>query len=110
MVGAFVATHLPPPEGPPPYMISDKLLHFLGFVVLGMVSIWRITGGGVRLRARVGLLWCLGLVAYGLFDEVTQPLVGRTFEWADWIADGCGAAAGVLFAAVCSRRAPGCGS
>ncbi len=108
--GAFVATHVPPPAGPLPIVVRDVWLHFVGFVVLGMVTIWRIAGGGARISVRAAGGWFLGLVAYGLFDEVSQELVGRTFQWTDWAADGAGAAVGVLAAVVWSRWTRGSGS
>ncbi len=108
--GAFVATHIPVPAGSVPFAIRDVWLHFVGFVVLGMVTIWRIAGGGARIGVRTAAGWFLGLVAYGLFDEVTQELVGRTCQWTDWAADGAGAAVGVLAAVVWSRWTRGSGS
>lgn len=101
--GAFVATHVPAPAVRLPVDVRDVWLHFVGFVVLGVVTIWRIAGGGARIGLRTAAGWFLGLVAYGLFDEVTQELVGRTFQWTDWAADGAGAAVGVLTAVVWSR-------
>ncbi len=100
---AFVATHLPPLESPVPFMIRDKLMHFVGFTVLGILTIWRTTGGGARLVPRMVVGWYLALVAYALFDEATQELVGRTFEWADWVADCGGAAAGTFVGILCYR-------
>jgi len=103
VITAFTATHIPPPEHTVPPLISDKLLHFAGFTTLGLLTIWRISAGGVQIRSKVAWLWYLGLVAYGLFDETTQPLVRRSFQWGDWIADCGGAAAGVAIALLCHR-------
>ena len=32
---------------------------------------------------------------YGVIDEVTQPMVGRTMDGVDWLADIAGAATGL---------------
>jgi VanZ family protein len=101
--GAFVATHIPVPAGSLPIVLRDVWLHFVGFVVLGVVTIWRNAGGGVRIGLRPAAAWFSALLAYGLFDEVTQELVGRTFQWTDWAADAAGAAVGVLTAVVWNR-------
>ncbi len=103
MLGAFVATHVPAAKISLHRLPNDLLLHFVGFVLLGVVTIWRAAGGGARIGLRLGLLWCLLLVAYGLFDERTQPFVGRSFQWVDWLADSSGAAAGVMLT-VCGYR------
>jgi len=109
---AFVATHVPPPERPYPHMPSDKLLHVIGFTVLGVTSIWRLAARGNRITARRALAWWVFLAAYGLFDETTQPIMRRTFEWADWFADCGGAVLGIVGAAcwyrICPRKAEEC--
>jgi VanZ family protein len=110
VASAFVATHVPPPAGPLPIVVRDVWLHFVGFVVLGMVTIWRIAGGGARIGLRAAAGWFSGLVAYGLFDEFTQQFVGRTCQLTDWAADGAGAAVGVVTAVVWSRWTRGSGS
>lgn len=96
VIGAFVATHVPPPDMPIPHAPSDKLLHFVGYAVLGIVTVWRVMGGRSDVGARTLILWCLGLIAWGFFDERTQPLVRRGFEWLDWVANIGGAVTGVL--------------
>jgi VanZ family protein len=97
----LLQTHLPSPWSPVsgvPH--SDKLLHFMGFGVLGglltLVLAWRIDRAG-KLVAELRSAWPTAIVVaalYGLLDEATQPFTGRTFQWADWFADIAGAAAG----------------
>lgn len=98
LAGAFLATHLPPPRTPLRHVPSDKLLHAIGFAVLGMLTIWQAAGGRTGLSRPVLATRYLALLAYALFDEVTQPLVGRSFEWKDWLADAGGAATGMIIA------------
>ena len=104
----FVLTHLPPTRmmhGPS----NDKLQHFAAYFVLSMAlgtTMWVATPA----RRRVAPLVALGVcAAYGIFDELTQPIVGRSAEVGDWVADVSGAtvAALILFGAqALSTRRP----
>jgi len=96
LVLAFVATHLPPPDAPPPILKHDKLLHVLGYAVLGLLTGWRIAADCLSPASRRFWGWLLALIAYAGFDELTQPVVGRSCELGDWLADAGGAAAGML--------------
>lgn len=84
-------------------VINDKILHFAGFTVIGLLTVWRLGDGGRRIRPAALFGWFLFLVMYGLFDEATQELVGRTFEWYDWLADCAGGAFGMLVGLFCMR-------
>ncbi|HVP11621.1 MAG TPA: VanZ family protein [Phycisphaerae bacterium] len=103
---AFVATHLPPPALRLPPDLSDKLLHVAGFSALGIMTIWRMGDVPRGITIRVLALSFVGLVAYGIFDEATQPYFGRTFDLLDWAADIGGAAVGTAIAAGCYRCLP----
>ncbi|MCX7410733.1 MAG: hypothetical protein DWH84_04650 [Planctomycetota bacterium] len=103
---AFLGTHMPIPSGVIPRG-GDKVLHFLGYSVFGAL----LMGLRASLRefrwpsvvGRAGFLAC-----YGAFDEISQKLVGRSADVADWCADVLGACCGllviVLLVRVCSRR------
>ncbi|MCA9254811.1 MAG: VanZ family protein [Phycisphaerales bacterium] len=104
-VAAFVMTHLPPSRVPGGGWINDKVMHLAGYTGLGLATLWalamlsrRIVGGGVFFGA-----W-LGMLGYALFDEVTQPMVGRSFEWGDLAADAAGAMVGLSLALLLVRR------
>lgn len=98
-IACFILTHIPRenvPETPSlPYI--DKVVHFLMFSVLGWLlakALYSRTDS-----KRTALVKTIGLLAlYGIFDEVTQPIVGRTMELGDWIADVCGAACAATLA------------
>jgi VanZ family protein len=79
-------------------LVSDKVLHAVGYAVLGVLSI----AAGIRPVVAGALL-----VAFGLLLEVAQLMSGyRTFEWTDLMADAAGAAVGIGVAvAVAVRRA-----
>ena len=86
----FVGTHLPSI----PNVVSDKILHLCGYGGLAAVLLaWRASRGPVAFRT-IGWLWLL-IAGYGVFDEITQPIVGRHCDVADWIADLMGAAIGL---------------
>ncbi len=87
----FVLTHWPKEEMPEtpfiPYI--DKVVHFSLFVILGFLLSQRLSGIDNYKKQLRFVLAVLG--AYGAFDEMTQPIVGRTAELLDWIADISGA-------------------
>lgn len=103
---AFLGTHIPIPPGVIPRG-GDKVLHFIGYSVLGALLMGlRASLGEFRWPSVVGRAgFCAG---YGAFDEITQMLVGRNADVADWCADllgaSCGLLAIVLLVRVCSRR------
>jgi len=92
-VFALVMTHIPhpPPLGP---VTSDKLAHFLGYGMLSgllFLTLWMWKPG-----MRFLPLIVLGIVvAYGAFDELTQPIFGRDCEFLDWVADSAAAVVAV---------------
>ena len=101
---AFTATHLPeiPLEYEPTTAPLDKLVHFslyagLAFLLaLSEAPRWWTTRSdalapALRAATVLAIIWL-----YGLCDEVSQPWFGRDKDWADWVADACGALAGLL--------------
>ena len=68
---------------------NDKLLHLGAYGVLGSLLLtWRISCGPVSIRS-VGLLLAL-VIAFAVFDELTQIPVGRDCELEDGTADTIG--------------------
>lgn len=73
-------------------LVSDKLLHAVGYAVLGALAI----AAGLRPIVSVALL-----VAFGLLLEIAQLVSGyRAFEWTDLLADAVGAVIGVAAALI----------
>lgn len=103
----FALTHWPKDRLPdtPRIPASDKVVHFLGYAILAALLLWaaqtaaetwpRWRGGACWLRRGAMLVLAVVLV-YGVFDELTQPLVGRTADVLDWVADAAGALCGLL--------------
>lgn len=73
----------------------DKKIHFFAFFGLGVLLMAVQATKGSYSWYTVWVCW-LVLVGYGVFDEVTQPLVNRQCELYDWLFDVTGAAAGLL--------------
>ncbi len=68
--------------------MSDKVLHALGYAILGALAV----ASGLRWMSAVALV-----VGIGLLLEVAQLMTGyRSFEWADLAADAAGAALGAI--------------
>ncbi len=90
---ALVMTHIPhpPPLGP---VTNDKLAHFLAYGLL--TGLFFLTLWMWRPGMRYLPLIVLGIVvAYGAFDELTQPIFGRDCEFLDWVADSSAAVVAV---------------
>lgn len=96
LAGAFTATHIPPPSKPLPFTPNDKLLHFVGFAGLGLLTAWQAASGRSAPASRKVAAWFLALIAYGALDELSQPIAGRSCELGDWLADCGGAAVGII--------------
>jgi VanZ family protein len=99
----FVATHWPSAGVPDAVSHNDKLAHFAAYAGLACLLAtflliarreWRI--------ARVAAVVLLVAAVYGILDETTQTLVGRTSDIADWLADMAGATVGTLAATILS--------
>src|SRR5262245_30420872 len=91
---AFYVTHLPP-SNLPQLGRFDKLLHFAGFVYLGMMALWQVLPARMMPSRKQVLAVLLIILAYAALDELTQPLVHRDCELLDWAADALGAAVGI---------------
>jgi VanZ family protein len=94
-VGAFIATHLPP-DNVPDIHTSDKVLHMVGYGGLTTLLVLSLASLGRRRIARIVLAVGI-LLAYGAFDELTQPAFQRTADFHDWLADASGTAIAVAF-------------
>lgn len=91
----FLLTHLPPSSVPLAVSSFDKIAHGLGYFILGVFLFKNIKD----LKKA-----CLILLVYSFIDEITQPLIGRSFEVVDLLADNLGGFLGVM---VSSRIFPG---
>lgn len=90
---------LPGTNAPVHFSFNDKVVHFCGYFVLGLL------GGLGWPRQRLQVLFAM--VALGAFLEVLQGTVipGRHFDLNDAVANSLGAAAGILVSQVLRARA-----
>lgn len=103
------ATHHPKPEDllgehPP----SDKLIHVGAYAILAALVAATIVARG-RVSPRGWLGAAAALAAFGVVDEITQPLpwFRRTADPLDWVFDCAGIALGIAIvglAAAAARR------
>ena len=96
---AFWTSHIPvgrlPSKMPP-----DAVLHFSGFLVLAGAFAATLDAYGAR-RQRRWLIVFLTMSVYAALDEMTQPIVNRSCDVRDWLADVAGALAAVLLYETC---------
>jgi len=88
-VCGFTATHLPR-KAVPPSGLSDKWLHTIGYFVLVAILVATLVTRELPRRRRM-LFLLVAVPLYAAFDEISQPLVGRSANIYDWIMDLCGA-------------------
>lgn len=81
----FIITHLPPARVPK-LRVSDKVEHLAAFMLLGGLLYLCLKPKVHHTLLAVALIGA----AYGAFDELTQPLVGRRCELLDWVCDFTG--------------------
>lgn len=91
---AAVATHIPAPELSGIH-VGDRMLHLVGYFVLGSLFWLSLTAYGARARRRLPTVLIV-MVVYALVDETTQGLVHRSPEVGDWLANVGGVAAAIL--------------
>jgi len=110
---AFLGTHIPIPAGVIPRGGGDKVLHLVGYAILASLLMGLRASRGPFGWRSVIVRWAV-LALYAAFDEVTQRLVGRHADVADWCADMLGSLFGlvlvVLVVRVCSPRPVKCES
>ena len=86
----FIMTHLPPRKVPD-IGVNDKIEHLGAYGLLAgglFLSIWATSPRTFKAT------WLTPIIAlaYGALDEITQaiPIVGRSCELNDWLADALG--------------------
>ena len=106
----FFMTHIPQPRLPNVH-VGDKSAHIISYGVLAALlylTLWRTRPDDWSLLWKIPLI----LMLYGAFDEITQPLVHRSCELADWYADVAGtliavSALSLIRAGLRTRRSTG---
>lgn len=99
----LVLTHIPQEFMPSQLQKSglDKLQHVVAYGTITFLFIFAIKSSPSLLSA---LLVFFAIIAIGIVDEVTQPIVGRQASIIDLAADAIGIAACLLLSPVAKRR------
>lgn len=85
--------------------MNDKLAHVAYFALVGLLAARASLVGHDWSARRTAAVVVLGILAWGVLDEVHQSFTpGRAVEAGDVAADGVGAAAGVAAALALARR------
>jgi VanZ family protein len=77
-------------------LLSDKAYHVIAFAALILL------GTLLYLRSLIWLI--LAALVFGAAIELVQPLVGRSAEIADFVADVVGVACGLILGLIMRRR------
>jgi len=100
----FILSHIPL-ENVPGWVIridvSDKFLHYLGYLVL-VFLLWFVISPGRKVNWRRASVWLVLLVVvwYGAIDEWLQGYVGRCPDIMDFLADLSGALTGLILLSI----------
>jgi len=98
-VAIFVQSALPSPEGLPPIPYLDKILHFIGYFILGALFFRAFNHTLKKQRTLIQLIFysILSATLYGISDEFHQYFVAvRQFDPMDILADFLGSVIGVI--------------
>ena len=94
----FAGTHLEISffSGPElPAVPGDKVMHFVAYA--GLAFLWLVAAACFgRVTWVMYLLVMAGAAIYGAVDEISQSMVGRDMDIADWRFDVLGAAIGSI--------------
>lgn len=89
----FAVTHVPLRGQEPPIPGLDKVIHLALYGTLAVLFYLSIKSRRAPLMMKLKTI-ALILILYSVFDEITQPLVGRTCDGWDLLADWIGLSIG----------------
>lgn len=93
----LAATHLPVPRGASAVISEwDKLIHASAYLILTLLTVAVFAKTQPVRIPIIKLAACLLLL--GALDEILQGPVGRSPEFADWVADSIGVMLGLALA------------
>ena len=98
-IALFTMTHLPGDPVTTHVGVRDKSAHTMAFALLATLVAWVVLLARRRFGLREAMACGLGLALYAAFDELTQPIVGRSCDIYDWGADLIGIAGGLTIIA-----------
>ena len=97
----FVLTHIPIRHALKGITMSDKILHYLAYLIL-VVLLWFATNTGKKVNWRRAAVWWVLLVVvwYGACDEWLQSYAGRNSSLGDFAANLAGALTGLILLSI----------
>ncbi|MHC4635979.1 MAG: VanZ family protein [Planctomycetota bacterium] len=101
----FILTHLSPVNVSRllPVQVSDKMLHFLAFLLLAFLLWFAINPDQKVKWHQAGVWWILLIViCYGAIDEYLQGYVGRGTDVMDFLSDLLGTITGLILLTIFS--------
>lgn len=101
----FIITHIAIPEKVRAAGVSDKVLHFLAYLILAFLF-WIALNGDRKVCWRKAASWAalLTMIVYGVIDELVQGYVGRSCDRMDLAADSAGVFAGLILLTFLTAR------
>ena len=99
----ILCTHIPQ-EFMPSKLQKSGLDKFQHIVAYGIITFLFVLSLKISLSLPSALLFFFFILAISIFDEVTQPLVGRQASITDLVADVTGIAAALLLSVAVKRR------
>ncbi len=97
----FILAHIPIPQLVRKAEVSDKIIHFVDYLVL-VFLLWFAISPGRKVNWRRAAAWWILLVTvcYGVIDELLQGVVvGRSCDAMDFLADLAGVLTGLILLA-----------
>lgn len=109
-VAAAIVLSLAPRSSTDPATPADKLAHLSGYAVMALcflaAAVWAPVRGRGRWPDMPGRV-VAAVIGFSLCMELVQPLVGRTADIADGVANALGAALGWALWSALRRRLEG---
>lgn len=94
----ITATHWPGLQVSGPVDRTDLIIH------VGAFCVWTLLLASTGLMRGSATRLVVVALVFAVLDETTQPLMDRTFDWLDLVADTGGVLLGALTARVVWRR------
>jgi VanZ family protein len=93
----FILAHIPIPGKVRDAGVSDKVLHFLAYLIL-VFLFWIVLNPNRKVCWRKAAAWLvlLTMLVYGIMDELLQGYWGRSCDVMDLVADLAGVFAGLI--------------
>ena len=102
----FIQSSRPVPEDIPDIVFLDKILHFFGYALLGVLFFRAYKTTSLRYSPRlIVFISIMSATLYGVSDEIHQHFIPtRSADIRDLLADMLGSIAGVLIIHLASSR------